>query len=139
MEYAIGVVLSLAVMGFATAVGFDRERVFYPAVLFVIATYYVLFAAMGSSGSIVIVESVAAAAFTLVAVTGFKTRLWLVVAGLAGHGVFDFVHHLIIENPGVPQWWPGFCLAFDVMAAGYLAVLIVKRPSQSFNVGQSDA
>jgi hypothetical protein len=24
------------------------------------------------------------------------------------HGVFDFVRHFFIDNPGVPQWWPGF-------------------------------
>jgi hypothetical protein len=32
------------VVGLAVMVGFDRERVFYPTVLIVIASYYVLFA-----------------------------------------------------------------------------------------------
>jgi hypothetical protein len=32
--------------GLATVVGFDRERAFYPTVMIVIASYYVLFAAM---------------------------------------------------------------------------------------------
>jgi hypothetical protein len=44
MEYLIGVILSLAVAGFAAVIGFDRERAFYPTVLIVIASYYVLFA-----------------------------------------------------------------------------------------------
>jgi hypothetical protein len=127
MEYAIGIGLALAVTGFASAVGLDRERAFYPTVMIVIAAYYVLFAAMAASGPILIAESVAAAAFLLVAVLGFKTSLWLVVVALAGHGVFDFVHHYLIYNPGVPHWWPGFCLAFDVVAAAYLATLLVIR------------
>ena len=39
LEYVIGVILTLAVAAFALAVGFDRERAFYPTVLIVIASY----------------------------------------------------------------------------------------------------
>jgi hypothetical protein len=49
MEYLIGVILSLAVAVFAAVVGFDRERAFYPTVLIVIASYYILFAVIGVS------------------------------------------------------------------------------------------
>jgi hypothetical protein len=48
MEYVISIVLALAMGGGATALGFDRDRVFYPAVAIVVASYYVLFAAMGA-------------------------------------------------------------------------------------------
>jgi hypothetical protein len=136
MEFVLGLVLSLAVTGSATAIGLDRDRAFYPTLLIVIASYYVLFAAMGASGQTVIVESVLAGAFVLVAVIGFKTSLWLVATALVGHGVFDFAHHLLVENPGVPRWWPGFCLAVDVTAGGFLAVLLMKRSSLSPNPGQ---
>ena len=131
MEYLIGLVLSLVVAGIASSVGFDRDRVYYPAVLIVIATYYVLFASMGASGRVVILESLIATGFLVMAVIGFKSSLWIVVAALVGHGVFDFVHHRLIENPGVPPWWPGFCLAFDVAAGGFLAVLLVRRKDWS--------
>jgi hypothetical protein len=60
--------------------------------------------------------------FLLLTVVGFKRSSWLVVAALAGHGVFDFVHHFFIENPGVPHWWSGFCLAMDVTLAVWLAI-----------------
>jgi hypothetical protein len=46
VEYLTGLLLSVAVARFATAIGLDRERAFYPTVLMVIASYYVLFAAM---------------------------------------------------------------------------------------------
>jgi hypothetical protein len=39
-------------------------------------------------------------------------------AGLAAHGVLDFFHGRLVANPGVPPWWPAFCRAFDVAAAG---------------------
>jgi len=48
----------------------------------------------------------------------------LVVAALIAHGVFDFVHGRIVSNPGVPAWWPSFCLAYDVGAGVYLAWLL---------------
>jgi hypothetical protein len=99
-------VLSLAVAGFAAAIGFDRERSFYPTVLIVIASYYVLFAAAGASGRTLMIEIAVASGFLLLAVFGFKRNFWVVPVALAGHGVFDFVHHFFIDNPGVPPWWP---------------------------------
>jgi hypothetical protein len=127
MEYFIGVVLSLVVVGLGSSVGFDRDRSFYPVVLTVVGSYYVLFAAMGAPGRVVTVESLFGAVFLVAAVVGFKRSLWVVVAALVAHGIFDLVHHRFIDNPGVPEWWPGFCLAFDVLAGGFLAVLLVRR------------
>ena len=92
-----------------------------------IATYYVLFAAIGSSTPALVLECLIASAFLALAVAGFKKNLWLIVAALAGHGVFDLLHHLFIQNPGVPVWWPGFCLSFDVLAGGFVAVLLMRR------------
>jgi len=128
MEYLIGAVLAALVCAFAMLSGFDRDRVFYPTLLIVIATYYILFAAMGGSTTALTIESLAAGVFLTLAVVGFRKNLWLIVAALAGHGVFDFTHHLVIRNPGVPLWWPGFCLSFDVLAGGFLAVLLTRRP-----------
>src|ERR1051325_9857075 len=107
MEYLIGTVLSLAIVALAYIVGFDRERAYYSTALIVIAAYYVLFAAMGASGRILIIEIIFACVFLLLAVVGFKGNLWLVAIGLVGHGVFDFVHYLFIEDPRLPHWWPG--------------------------------
>jgi hypothetical protein len=128
MEYLIGVVLAAATcVFFGMLVGFDRERLFYPMMLPPIATYYILFAAVGSSTPALTIESLVASIFLMVAVVGFKKNLWLIVAALVGHGVFDFFHHLVIQNPGVPVWWPGFCMSFDVLAGGFLALLLARR------------
>jgi hypothetical protein len=127
MEYVIGVASAVAVGIFASAVGFDKERSFYPVVLVVIAFLYILFACMAGSTDALLAEVFPALLFVAAAVIGFRRNLWIVVAGLALHGVFDFVHHHFISNPGVPSWWPGWCLAYDVAAAAYLSVLIVRR------------
>jgi hypothetical protein len=127
MEYAIGIAAATAVGLFATVIGFDKERSFYPVVLIVIAALYLLFAVMAKSTGSLVAEIIPALVFVSMAVLGFRKTPWLVVAGLALHGVFDFFHHAVIANPGVPLWWPGWCLSYDVVAAAYLAALILFR------------
>jgi hypothetical protein len=127
MEYWAGLLIALFVVALATVVGLDRERAFYPTVLIVIASYYALFAVMGGSRRTLGLEIAVGIGFLLLAVVGFKKNLWLVAAAMVGHGVFDFFHHLFIENPGVPRWWPGFCMAFDVVAGAWVALLLVTR------------
>jgi hypothetical protein len=125
MEYLIGLILSVAVAGFATAIELDRERGFYPPVIIVIATYYVLFAVMGGSSRALLLEILVAAGFLLLAALGFKRSLWFAAAAIVGHGVFDLVHHWFIDNAGVPHWWPGFCATFDVIFGAWLAVRLM--------------
>ena len=127
MDYVIGIVLALVVVGSMTLLGFDRDRAFYPTVMIVIAAYYILFAATTGSSSVLMAEIAAAIVFILLAVIGFKTSPWFVVVALAAHGIFDFFHYRIIDDPGVPSFWPGFCSAFDIVAAIYLAALVVSR------------
>ena len=124
MALTIGVSLALLVGVLATALRLDRDRALYPTVAIVVASYYVLFAVMGASIHTLVLESLAGVVFLLGAVYGFRSSLWVVVAALAAHGIFDLVHGAAIPNPGVPTWWPEFCLAYDVTAAVYLAWLL---------------
>ena len=120
----VGLFLALAVGAFATTLRLDRDRAFYPTVMIVIAAYYVLFALMAASNDALLVELLVAAAFVTAAAIGFRWSLWIVAIALAAHGLFDLLHGVLINNPGVPAWWPGFCFAYDVTAAGYLAWLL---------------
>jgi hypothetical protein len=108
----------------ATAVGLDRDRAFYPTVTIVIAFLYALFAIMGGSTQALLADSLLGSVFLAAAVMGFRSSLWIVVAALAVHGMLDLVHGRVISNPGVPLWWPAFCLAYDLTAAAYLAWLL---------------
>jgi hypothetical protein len=116
---------------FATVVRLDRDRAFYPTIAIVIGSLYALFAVIGGSTRALVVESTVGAGFIAMAVFGFRTSLWVVAAVLASHGVFDLVHGSFITNPGVPRWWPAFCLTYDVAAAGYLAWLIITRRTRA--------
>jgi hypothetical protein len=127
MEYLVGILLALGTVVLAALIGFDRERSFYSTVLIVVATYYVLFAVMGATRRTLMLEIAIATGFILFSLIGFKGNLWLVAAALVGHGIFDFIRPSLIANPGVPRWWPGFCMAFDVIFGGWLALRLLQR------------
>jgi len=127
MELIVGTALALFVGGGTAWLGMDRDRAFYPTVLIVVATYYVLFAVIDGGRGVLLSEIAIAAVFAAFAVAGFRRNLWLVVAALAGHGLMDFFHHDLVHNTGVPAAWPGFCAAYDLTAAAFLAGVLVLR------------
>ena len=124
MEYTVGAVLGIGIGIFATLVGLDRDRALYPVALIVIASYYCLYAVLGGSNTALVNESIVATVFLVIAAVGFRTNLWLVAAGIVGHGVMDIFHHLFIENPGLPTWWPMFCMSIDIVLGIYMAWLL---------------
>jgi hypothetical protein len=126
MGYGIGSLLSIVVSVFAKAAGLDRDRAFYPTVVIVVASYYVLFAVMGGTTHALLVELGVMTAFLVVAVAGFKRNLWLVAAALVGHGVFDIFHAGLVANAGVPEYWRAFCMSYDVGAGGCLSWLLLR-------------
>lgn len=126
MEYIVGITFAAAVSLFASMIGLDRDRAFYPTVLIVIALLYALFSFLGTDPRVLASEAIPILIFITLAVLGFKKSAWFAVAGLVGHGIFDFFHADAIHNDGVPSWWPGFCLAYDVVAGGYLAGMLLR-------------
>jgi len=126
----IGLALALAVGGFARWIGLDRDRTFYSTVMMVIAFLYVLFAAAGDPAALPVEALVGTGFFTLAAL-GFKKSAWLVVAALVGHGLFDLVHPHVVENHGVPPWWPYFCSAYDITAGALLGYLHLRAKGRS--------
>jgi hypothetical protein len=126
MALLVGALLAIAVGLFAAASGLDRDRAFYPTVMIVVASYYCLFAVMGASTRALLLESLVAGAFIAMAILGFRSSLWVVVMALGAHGVFDLAHGRVLSNPGVPSWWPAFCLTYDATAAAFLARLLTS-------------
>jgi hypothetical protein len=120
----VGAVMALAVGLFGRLVGLERERAFYATTLAVIALLYDLFASMGGSRQALIGDSAIGAIFLALVVVGFRRNEWLIVLGLFAHGVMDLFHARLVDNPGVPAFWPAFCSAYDVVAAGWLAFVL---------------
>lgn len=137
MAYLVGVALALLFALLARWARFDRDRALYPTLLAWIASYYVLFATLSGSTRALLVESSVLSALLLIAFVGFRFNLWWVVAALAGHGLFDTVHAHLVANPGVPTWWPPFCMAFDVSAALALAWLLKRSIPRGVDASRS--
>lgn len=132
MAFLIGTALALfAALVLGTAVGMDRDRAYYPVVTIVVASYYSLYAVIGGSTRALVLETLVGLLFLAAAVIGFRSSLWLTMAALAGHGVFDLGHGALIDNPGVPRFWPDFCLGFDVTAGACLAWLLKRGRIQA--------
>ena len=123
--FGVGAFLAAMVGAFAHAVGYDRDKAFYATVLTVVGSLYVLFAVMAGAVQNIILEVAFFGAFAAIAAIGFLRSLWIVAAGLALHGVFDFARHSFLTAPGAPEWWPAFCGAYDVVAALCLAMLLL--------------
>jgi hypothetical protein len=118
-DAGIGAALALATILCARLVGFDRDRACYPLLLIAIALLYVLFAAQGDARA-AWVETPVALAFAVLAVLSYRTSTgWLVAAYLL-HAGWDVTHDVWVSNAGVPAWWPGLCVGYDVVIALYL-------------------
>lgn len=126
-----GVGLGLVVAAFARRVAFDRDRSFYPTVMIVIATYYVLFAIMAGNDQAIWIEAGIAALFIAAAVAGYHLNPLIVAAAILAHAGYDTAHHLVFPDNGAPVWWPGFCGSIDGVlgvAAALAARVRTKQP-----------
>jgi hypothetical protein len=95
----------------------------YALGLTLIAAVYIGFSVADGRGKIIAVETVVAAAFVVVAAAATGSA-WLVVAGLAGHGLKDLwqQHTGFVANT---RWWPPFCATVDFVAAAVIAAALV--------------
>jgi hypothetical protein len=96
----------------------------YALGLVLIAAVYIGFSVADGRGQVIAVESTVAGVFAIVAAAGVTGSGWLLVAGLAGHGVKDLWQHRT-QYVANTRWWPPFCAAVDVVVAALLAAVIL--------------
>ncbi len=96
----------------------------YALGLALIASVYIGFAVADGRWVVIALESNVAAIFVIVAAAGVTGSPWLLVLGLAGHGLKDLWQHRsqFVANT---RWWPPFCLVVDWVAASIIAVEIL--------------
>jgi hypothetical protein len=90
----------------------------------VIAAIYIGFSVADGRPKVIAVETAVAMVFLVIAAAGITGTAWLLVVGLAGHGVKDYWQHRthFVANT---RWWPPFCAVVDVVVAVILAVAIL--------------
>ena len=92
--------------------------------LVAIASVYIGFAVADGRPRVLVAESAVATAFVVIAAVGLTVSPWLLVAGLAGHGVKDLWQHRrqFVANT---RWWPPFCLVVDWTVAAIIAAALL--------------
>ena len=67
-----------------------------------------------------------AGVFVVVAAVSVSGSAWLLVLGLAGHGLKDLWQHRtqFVANT---RWWPPFCFVVDIVAAALTAAVLWTR------------
>ena len=96
----------------------------YALGLAVIASVYIGFAVADGRGTVLAAEVGVASMFVIIAAAAVTGTPWLLVVGLAGHGLKDLWQHRtqFVANT---RWWPPFCLVVDLVVAAIIAVEIV--------------
>jgi hypothetical protein len=96
----------------------------YALGLALIASIYIGFAVADGRRGVIAVETGVATIFVVIAAAAVMGSPWLLVLGLAGHGLKDLWQHRhrFVANT---RWWPPFCLVVDFTAAAIIAVAIV--------------
>jgi len=91
----------------------------YALGLAVIAAVYVGFAVADGRPKVIGVECSVTFAFVVVAAAAITGSPWLLVAGLAGHGLKDLWQHRthFVANT---RWWPPFCMIVDWVVAAII-------------------
>ena len=88
----------------------------YALGLVLIAAVYVGFAVADGRPKVIAVESSVTSVFVVVAAVAITGTPWLLVIGLAGHGLKDLWQHRshYVANT---RWWPPFCMVVDWVVA----------------------
>ena len=96
----------------------------YALGLALIASIYIGFAVADGRPTVLAVETGVAGIFVIIAAAAITGTPWLLVVGLAGHGLKDLWQHRrqFVANT---RWWPPFCLVVDWVVAAIIAVEIV--------------
>ncbi|HEY1321356.1 MAG TPA: hypothetical protein VGF32_13965 [Streptosporangiaceae bacterium] len=105
-----------------------EPRTVYALGIAVIAAIYIGFSVADGRGHVIAIETIVAALFVVVAAAGVTGSAWLLVLGLAGHGLKDLWQHRthFVRNT---RWWPPFCATVDFVAAGILAGAVLTGVS----------
>lgn len=124
----IGVALGAAFLAIARAGGPRRERRILGIGLVIAALFYVAFALRGAApGRWLAAELAGTAIFGVVAGVGMRFSGWFLALGWGTHVLWDvLLHRSGGGSTFTPDAYPWLCVGFDLLVAGYVAMLQVR-------------
>lgn len=87
-----------------------------------IAAIYVGFALSDGRASSIVLEVGIAVVFILLAAGGRWFSPLLLAGAYGAHGVWDAIHHPKAIQTRIPSWYAPFCLAYDLVVGGFVAL-----------------
>ena len=116
----VGIVQAASPLGF----WWLEPKTVYALGLALIAAVYIGFSVADGRWKVIAAESSVAGLFVVIAAVSVTGPAWLIVAGLAGHGLKDLWQHRtqFVRNT---RWWPPFCATVDWVAAAILTTAIL--------------
>jgi len=119
-----GVIVGVAQAATPLAFWWLDTATVYALGLAVIAAIYIGFAVADGRWTVLALESSVASGFIIISAAAITGTPWLLVVGLAGHGLKDLWQHRthFVANT---RWWPPFCLVVDFVVAAIITVEIV--------------
>jgi hypothetical protein len=101
-----------------------EPKTVYALALPLIAAVYIGFSVADGRWHVIAAETIVAGSFVIIAAMSVSGSAWLLVLGLAGHGLKDLWQHRtqFVRNT---RWWPPFCATVDFVAAGILATALL--------------
>jgi hypothetical protein len=105
-----------------------EPKTVYALGLTLIAAVYIGFSVADGRRRVIAAESSVAGFFVVIAAVSVSGSAWLLVLGLAGHGLKDLWQHRtqFVRNT---RWWPPFCATVDWVLAGILAGVMLMGVS----------
>jgi hypothetical protein len=125
---AWGVLLGVVQVAAPLAFPWLEPVTVYALSICLIAAVYIGFAVADGRRHVLAVETAVVATFVVIAAAAVPGHPWLVVAGLAAHGLKDLWQHRTQFVAGT-RWWPPFCAAVDFVAAGLIAAAVITQTS----------
>lgn len=124
----IGVALAALFVAFARAGGPRRERRILGIGLVIAALIYVGFALRGGApGQWIAAELAGVAVFGAAAAVGVRSAGWVLALGWGAHVLWDLLLHRWGDGSTfTPAAYPWLCVGFDLLVAGYVAVMQLR-------------
>ena len=110
-------------MGVAAVFPEELSFAFFAVVLGLAAGVYPGFAMANSEAGRPLIQWVAAVLFVTLGMVGLWVSPLILAAAWVLHAFWDFLHHTTSLGDGVPEGYPGFCLSYDLLLAGFVTYM----------------
>ena len=103
--------------------GVLRQCVTWATTRMAIASFYVVFAIKTGDTSEIVIHTLLATGFAILAIMGARASAWVLAAAPLVHGIFDISVGRVLANRE-PGWWGPLRLGIDAALAAVLAVML---------------